>query len=77
MKSKITDKYQITIPKQIRERLKLTKHDVIEWKFQKGLVVVEPVRTPFFGFKGSIRVGSGDIKEDINKARRIIAEENK
>ena len=30
-----------------RDRLKLSKHDVIEWKFEKGLIVVEPVQNPF------------------------------
>ncbi len=32
MRSKITDKFQTTVPKKIRESLKLSRNDYIEWK---------------------------------------------
>ena len=74
MRSKITDKYQITIPKKIREKLKLSRNDIIEWKLERGLVIVEPINKPFLKFKGSIKIGKGNIEIDIKKARKRIAE---
>lgn len=76
MRSKITDKFQITIPKEIRSRMKLSKNDSIEWKIDENGVAVLPVRKPFLNLRGSIHVGAGDIKTDIEKARKYMAEKN-
>jgi len=39
--SKVTTKGQVTIPKEVRERLRITAGDVIAYEFQEnGLVVV-------------------------------------
>ncbi len=73
MKSKITTKFQTTIPKKIRERLKLSRNDLIEWEIYHGRVVVRPVEKPFLEFKGRFFVGQGDIEKDIDTARIIIA----
>lgn len=73
MKSKITSKYQITIPSEIREKLKLNVSDAIECRIQGNRVYVEPVNKPFLKYKGIIKVGPGDIKEDIIKSRKIRA----
>jgi AbrB family looped-hinge helix DNA binding protein len=73
VKSKITDKYQITVPKKIRDLLKLDKKDLLEWKVEDGKVVVEPVAKPFLHYRGSIEVGPGNIEEDIEKARQAMA----
>jgi len=73
MKSKLTSKYQITVPRQIREKLKLKVSDAIEWKFEDNRVYVEPVNKPFLKYKGMIRIGPGNIKEDIAKSRKIRA----
>lgn len=72
MISKITDKFQITVPKKIREMLKLNRNDLLEWKVEDGSVTVESVAKPFLKHKGSVRIGEGDIKQDIRKARREI-----
>ncbi len=40
MQSLITSKYQITIPKSVREKLKLAVHDAIEWKIEDDRVAV-------------------------------------
>ena len=72
MTSKITDKFQITIPKNIREMLKLNRNDLLEWKVEDGRVTVESVAKPFLNHKGSVQIGKGDIKQDIQKARREI-----
>ena len=71
MKSKITSKYQTTIPREIRDRLNLSVSDSIEWKIEKDKILVGPVNKPFLKYKGSIKIKSGNIKEDIVKARRI------
>jgi AbrB family looped-hinge helix DNA binding protein len=73
MRSKITSKYQITIPRKIRDRLKLNVSDAIEWKVQDNRVYVEPVNKPFLKYKGIVKVGLGDVKEDIIKSRKIRA----
>jgi len=70
VKSKITSKYQVTIPREIRQQLKLRVADAIEWKVEDSRVYVEPVDKPFLQYKGAIKVGPGDIKEDIQKARK-------
>ena len=72
MTSKITDKFQITVPKKIREMLKLKRSDLPEWKMENGRMTVEPVEKPFLKHKGAVQVGSGDIREDIRKARRAM-----
>ncbi len=77
MLSKITDKFQITIPKEIRRQMKLSRKDALEWKIEHGKVVVEPVKKPFLSYKGAIQVGAGNIKEDIQKARKMMAEKAK
>ncbi len=77
MRSKITSKYQITIPREIRDRLHLSVSDSIEWKIEKNRILVEPVNKPFLKYKGSIKIDSGNIKEDILKARKIRVLKNK
>lgn len=73
MKSKITSKYQVTIPREIRYKLKLSVSDSIEWKIKDDKVYVEPVNKAFLKYKSIIKVGPGDIKEDIIESRRIRA----
>ena len=72
MRSKITSKFQITIPKQIREKLMLSKNDVLEWSLEDDKVVVHPSKKPFLKFQGSIKTGSGNISQDIESARKSM-----
>jgi AbrB family looped-hinge helix DNA binding protein len=74
MKSTITAKFQTTIPKDVRERLKLSVHDAVDWKIEEGKVVVYPVRKDFLQHRNRIKVGEGDIRADIEKARASRAE---
>ena len=46
MQSVITSKFQTTIPKNVRERLKLSIHDTLEWKVDGGKIVVLPAFDP-------------------------------
>lgn len=71
MKSKITSKYQTTIPHEIRNKLNLNVSDAIEWKVEDIKVYVESVNKPFLKYRGIIKVGLGNIKEDIIKSRKI------
>ncbi|ODS29747.1 MAG: putative transcriptional regulator [Candidatus Scalindua rubra] len=71
MKSRITSKYQITIPRKIRDKLNLSVSDSIEWKIEKNKILVEPVNKPFLKYKGSIKTKSGNIRKDILRSRRI------
>lgn len=74
MKSTITAKFQTTIPKDVRERLKLSIHDAVDWRIEKGKVVVCPVRKDFLRYRNRVKVGAGDIRADIERARKLRAE---
>ena len=69
MNSTVTTKYQTTIPKKIREQLGIAVHDSLEWSVDKGKVIVQPVHSIFLSYRGSVKVGSGDISADIQSAR--------
>lgn len=74
MHSKITSKFQTTVPRAIREKLKLSVADAIEWRLEGDRVYIEPVVKPLLAFKGIIAVGAGSTTEDIARARQIRAE---
>jgi len=70
MQSRITSKFQTTIPKEIREKLKLDVYDAIEWSIEDDKIIVEPVKKPVLKYKGYVRVGKGCIESDIALARK-------
>ena len=70
MQSVITSKFQTTIPKDVRERLKLSIHDTLEWKIDRGKIVVLPVQKKFLEYRNKIKTGPGNIEEDIKQARK-------
>lgn len=70
----LTSKFQTTIPKAIRKLLGLEINDTIEWRVEGGKAVVVPARTDFLANRGKIKIGTGDIVGDIDKARLIRAE---
>ncbi len=74
MISKITSKYQTTIPKKVRNKFKLHIADTIEWKIEGDKIIVEPSSKPFLKYKASIKVSPGNTKDDILGARKIRAE---
>ena len=55
MQSVITLKFQTTIPKKVRESLKLTINDTLEWKIERGKTVVIPVQKRFLDYKNAIK----------------------
>jgi AbrB family looped-hinge helix DNA binding protein len=75
MQSVITSKFQTTIPKDIRERLKLSIHDTLEWKVDRGKIVVSPVQKKFLKYRNRIKTGRGKIEDDIKLARKQRVEQ--
>ncbi len=74
MKSVVTSKYQTTIPKNIRSQLKLSVSDTLEWKVEDGKAIVLPVHRRFLEYRNTVKIGEGDIAEDIDFARKERAE---
>ena len=75
MKSVVTSKFQTTIPKAIRESLKLSVNDTIDWEIQDGKAVVSPAKKPFMQYQNVIKVGPGSIRSDIDEGRKHRAKE--
>lgn len=74
MKTVITSKYQTTIPKAIREDLKLSINDTIEWKVENGRIVGVPLQKNFLKFINTVKTGSGNIEDDIKLSRKRRAD---
>ncbi|MBU2647033.1 type II toxin-antitoxin system PrlF family antitoxin [bacterium] len=77
MKSTITSKFQTTIPKAIREGLKLSVNDTLDWELKDGKVTLKLVQNKFLAHRNAIRIGKGDISQDIAQARTAITEKYK
>ena len=77
MESLITSKFQTTIPKAVRENLKLSVSDAIEWKIENGKAIVTPVQKKFLKHKNTVTIGKGDIQADIQLASKLRAEKYK
>ncbi len=69
--STITSKNQTTVPKEIREKLRLVPGDVLYWKIQGRELRVSTDPPAFFARKGSIKVGRGSVVADIRRARLL------
>lgn len=74
MESLITSKFQTTIPKVVRDNLKLSVSDAIEWKIENGKAIVNPVNNIFLKHKNSINTGMGNVGEDIQLTRKLRAD---
>lgn len=74
MQSAITSKFQTTIPKAVRESLKLSVQDALEWKIERGKVIVYPAQKKFLQYKNTVKTGKGDISADIERARTMRVE---
>ncbi len=75
MQTVITSKFQTTIPKKIREKLKLLVNDSLEWRVERGEIILKPLHKGFLLRKNSIKTGPGNIDEDIARAKRVRAEQ--
>ena len=74
MQSVITSKFQTTIPKAVRESLKLSVQDALKWKIEGGKVIVYPAQKKFLQYKNTVKTGKGDISADIELARTMRME---
>ncbi len=74
MQSTITSKYQTTIPKAIRDNIGLSVKDVLEWKVEKGKIIVSSAKVNFLQHQNSVKTGQGDIAKDIEAARNLRLE---
>ncbi len=77
MQSVISSKFQTTIPKAIRENMNLSAKDMLEWTIANGKIIVTPARRNFLSYQNTIEVGKGDIRKDIERARKFRAERRK
>jgi AbrB family looped-hinge helix DNA binding protein len=69
-KSTVTGDGQTTIPEEIREALKLGPGDELTWELRDGKVAVTTGRPAFWRWEGFIKVGPGDVVDDIEEARK-------
>ena len=74
MQSIITSKYQTTIPKAIRENIGLSVKDALDWKVERGRIIVSPVKQNFLKYRNAIKTGPGNITGDIEIARNLRVE---
>jgi AbrB family looped-hinge helix DNA binding protein len=71
MTSKVTTKYQVTIPKRIRDRMHIEINSAIEWLVEGGKIVVKKAESPILKYRGFIKSGPGNIDTDIAVAKEI------
>ena len=74
MQSVITSKYQTTIPKAIRENIGLSVKDALDWKVEKGKIIISPSKPNFLKYRNAVKIGRGDIAGDIEIARNLSVE---
>jgi bifunctional DNA-binding transcriptional regulator/antitoxin component of YhaV-PrlF toxin-antitoxin module len=77
MRSVITSKFQTTIPKGVREQLKLSIHDAVEWRIDGNAAMVYTTQQKFLSRRGCVHVGRGEIAADITQARKLRSERKK
>ena len=69
--SKITDKFQTTVPKEVRSKLSIGAEDSLNWQIQDVTAVVTPATGKIFKWRGRIKIGRGSVSRDIDKARKL------
>ena len=69
--SKITSKFQTTVPKEVRERLSIRADDSLEWIVREGEAIVRPTVSRLYRWIGYAKVGPGSIVQDVKKARNL------
>lgn len=69
--SKITSKYQTTVPKEVRERLSISAEDSLEWEVRDHEAIVRPASSRLLRWVGYLKVGAGSTVDDVKKARLL------
>ncbi|HEY0510740.1 MAG TPA: AbrB family transcriptional regulator [Thermoanaerobaculia bacterium] len=76
-KSSITVKYQTTVPKEVREKLKVGPSDVLQWEVIGDHARVTVAPADFLSLQGRFKVGAGDPVEDVRRARELMGIEDR
>jgi bifunctional DNA-binding transcriptional regulator/antitoxin component of YhaV-PrlF toxin-antitoxin module len=71
-KSRITVKNQTTVPREVREKLAVGPSDSLQWEMVGNRFLVSAATPAFLNREGRIKVGPGDVVEDVRKARRLM-----
>jgi bifunctional DNA-binding transcriptional regulator/antitoxin component of YhaV-PrlF toxin-antitoxin module len=71
--STITSKFQTTVPREVRRRLKLVRNAVLDWNVEGGRAVVTPREPRLLAHAGRIKVGKGSFRAERDAARRLQA----
>ena len=71
-KSTITTKNQTTVPKEIRQHLRVGPSDVLQWEVVGDHALVSAATPAFLALQGIFKVGPGDPVEDVRRARQLI-----
>ena len=66
--SRITTKFQTTIPKAVREILKLSIKDTLNWQIDEDKIIVRTNKNKFLNYRNRIKPGAGDIENDRDLA---------
>jgi len=74
-KTKITRKGQVTIPKEIRDRLSLKESDNLEVKVINDFIVMEKLES-FDSLKGSLKIPEKYRKKSWNEIESIAQTEH-
>jgi AbrB family looped-hinge helix DNA binding protein len=69
--STLTGDGQTAVPREVREALHLEEGDKLMWEVRGVKVAVTTERPPFWRWEGFIKVGPGDVVEDIARAREL------
>ena len=69
--SRITSKFQTTIPKVVRENLKLTVSDTLNWEIENDKIIVRTNKNKFLRYRNIIKVGAGDVDDDREFAKKL------
>jgi AbrB family looped-hinge helix DNA binding protein len=74
MQSVVTSKFQTTIPKDIRENIGLSVKDALDWKVERGKIIITMSKRNFLKYRNFIKTGQGNIRDDIEVARSLRVE---
>jgi antitoxin PrlF len=72
MLSTVTSKGQVTIPKEIRDRLHIRFNDKVDFVLDGEKVLLTPVRT-LLDLRGAVRTtGKGDFSRERERAKTAV-----
>jgi len=72
---KIDKKGRITIPSEIRHKLKIK--DIVKLRVMENMLIIEPIRNPLNELASLVIDSSGNIEKDIKVFREAIEEKMK